>query len=166
MAALTGPRKISKLDGPNSSPVGYLVKAGVKIFHGQMIGPDTNGYWAPASTTIPAQGVAKLDDYDDQDVTGQASTFGMSTGNMVDNTTGADGDRKVHVEFGTFLFDNKAGDLVTASAPGKRPAYVEDDHTVRATAAGSVLAGGVVGIHADGQVYVSIQLANVGYARF
>lgn len=154
MAALTGARKISKLDGPNFTPIFFGVKAAVVIYHGQMVGLDANGFVAPASATIAARGVANLT-YDDLNIQGQGSTIGAKTGQVVDNTSGADGARSVVVEFGTFLMDNKAGDLCT-QADYLKSVSVEDDHTVRHTAAGSVAAGTCMGVNSDGQVFVQI----------
>jgi hypothetical protein len=161
MAALSGPRKIAKLDGPNFTPIFIPIKAAVIIYHGQMVGL-VAGFVAPASITVAAVGVANLT-YDDQNVTGQLSTIGSPTYNKIDNTNGADGARACVIEFGTFKFDNKAGDLVVA-ADLFASVYVEDDHTVRHTAASSVVAGKSMGIDPDGQVFVALGPGNQ-YAR-
>jgi DNA-binding beta-propeller fold protein YncE len=69
--------------------------------------------------------------------------FGIFTadgfGSSIENA-GAAGDKWGKVKFGIFLFNNKAGDLVTASTTA---AYVEDDNTVRATAGTSTSMGAV-----------------------
>lgn len=158
MAALTAARKILKLDGPNFTPIFFGVKAAVVIYHGQMVGLDANGFVAPASATVAAKGVANLN-YDDQNAQGAQSTIGAKIGQVVDNTSGADGDRKVVVEFGTFKMNNKGGDLVVVADYFKNVS-VEDDNTVRHTAAGSVVAGMCMGIDTDGQVFVAIGPGN------
>ncbi|MQP64720.1 hypothetical protein GE253_05100 [Niveispirillum sp. SYP-B3756] len=53
----------------------------------------------------------------------------------VDNSGGADGDRRVKVKAGTFRFDSAtapAADAITAADIGK-VAYIVDDHTVART---------------------------------
>lgn len=163
MANLTGPRKINQLDGPDYSPVPLPVAASTKIYDGQMVGKNSSGYWVPASTTIAALGIARLGIYDDQNQQGQASNLSAGTGNVVDNSAGADGDRFIVVGYGTFKLDNKAGDLCTTLVDYDATVYVSDDHTVRHTAASSVAAGICKGVDTDGQVYVAI--GNGPYAR-
>ena len=146
--------KISQLDGPDFvGPFG--VKANAIIFHGTMVGINTTGNQAvPATTAIAPLGVADLSVWDDQTKTGTPSTFGRTTHNKIDNTGGADGDRKVVLRQGAFKFANKAGDLVTIALMGQT-VYVTDDHTVQATGGGAA-AGKLVRIDDDGSVLVSV----------
>lgn len=154
MAALTAARKTAKLDGPNFTPIFFGVKGATILYHGQLAGLDANGFVTPATTAVAAKGVVNLD-YDDQNVQGQVSTFGATSRQKLDNSAGADGARGVVLEFGTFKFDNKGGDLVVV-ADYFKTVYVEDDHTVRHTAAASVAAGICLGIDADGGVWVAV----------
>lgn len=152
MAALTGARKIQKYDGGDFTPIFFGVKAAAIIYHGQMVGLDSNGFVTPAAAAVIARGVANLT-YDDQNIQGGASTFGAKTYQVVDNTSGGDGARKVVIEFGTFKMNNKAGDLVVVGDYLKT-IYVGDDNTVCHTA--GVSAGICLGIDVDGGVWVQI----------
>ena len=67
----------------------------------------------------------------------------------------ADGSHMFLARQGTFKMLNKAGDLVTTALLGK-DVDVEDDQTVRATAASSVVAGKLVGFDDDGLPFVNI----------
>lgn len=158
MTALSAAKKIIKVDGPE-----FLRKVPVDaakvIYHGQMIAK-TSGYAAGATTGADKViGVANLR-WDDQNAQGQAATFGLTTGNSVDNSTGNAGDRHILVEVGAFKFANKAGDLVDETMIGD-DCYVEDDATVRKTAAGTIVAGTVIGLDDDNGVFVRIG----GYGR-
>jgi hypothetical protein len=138
-----------------------LRKAGVAadaiIFHGAAVGPDANGYMAPASTTLRPLGVADLEMFADQAASGQSVGATLLTpGYKVDNTGGADGARSIVVRCGVFAMKNKVGDEVTAALIGA-PCYVEDDETVRATSTDSVVAGIVHGFTDAGLPLVLIQ---------
>jgi hypothetical protein len=163
MPALTASRQISQGDGPN-----FLKKAPVKastvIYHGGMVGR-SSGYWAPATTAIAPLGVADLSNWDDQNATGQQSSWGATTFNKIDNSAGADGARHFNVRLGVFKMNNKGGDLVDETMIGGL-CYVENDNTVRKTSTSSVAAGIVVGIDEDGGVFVAIGAGAVsGYAQ-
>lgn len=154
MTALAAAKKIVQKDGPDF--VGpYGVKADAIIYHGAMVGIDTTGNQAvPATTAIAPHGVADMSIWDDQTKTGTASTFGRTTHNKIDNTGGADGDRKVVLRQGAFKFGNKGGDLVTIALMGQS-VYVADDQTVQATGGGAV-AGKLIGIDDDGLPIVAV----------
>lgn len=156
MTAATKARKISQYDGPDWIHVG--VKEDAVIYHGTMVGLNTTGIQAvPASTTIAPIGVADLQEYDSVRRFGQASVYGETTGQSV--TGSADGAETIVLRQGVFKMNNKAGDLVTTAHRGL-PVYVEDDQTVRATAASSVVAGILVGFDdRDGLPLVSIGIS-------
>ncbi len=143
MTALVAARSISQYDGPDWF-IKVPIKDGVKVYHGAMVGKAGDNYWAPATTAIAPLGVADLQSWDDQTRTGQASVFASTSGQYIDNTSGADGDRHFNVRRGVFKMKNKGGDLVTEVHIGGL-VYVEDDQTVRATAAGTVAAGVLIG---------------------
>lgn len=143
MTALAAARTISQYDGPDWF-IKCPIKDGVKVYHGAMVGRASDTYWAPATTAIAPLGVADLQGWDDQTQTGQASVFAATTGQYIDNTSGADGARHFNVRRGVFKMKNKAGDLVDETLIGAL-VYVEDDQTVRATAAATVAAGILVG---------------------
>lgn len=163
MTALAAARQITQGDGPN-----FLKKAPVAastvILHGGMVGK-VSGYWKPATIAIAPLGVADLGNWDDQTATGQASVFNKTTGNKIDNSAGSAAARHFNVRLGVFKMKNKAGDLVDETLIGEL-VYVEDDQTVRKTAASSVAAGILVGFDDDGLPFVAIGAAAVsGYAQ-
>jgi hypothetical protein len=125
------------------------------IYHGAMVGP-SSGYMAPATIAIRPTGVADLEIWDDLFSTGQAVDATRTPGVKVDATGIASGTRKCVVRHGVFKMKNKAGDLVTAALINA-VVYVEDDETVRATAASSVVAGILMGFADDGLPLVLIQ---------
>lgn len=131
MAALTADRNTPMKDGEIFSVPIATTK---KIFAGSLVAANATGYATPGAvaTTLTALGRAE---------------------ETVDNT-GADGAKSVTVRRGVFKFANKAGDLVTQALLGKS-CYIEDDQTVRATAAGASVAGTVMGVESDG-VWVRI----------
>jgi hypothetical protein len=100
------------------------LKAGVKAIKGG-IAVCKNGFYQPASATSAARTVGRF----------------LET---VDNTGGADGAASAEVEFTTdralLGFFNKPGDLLSES-DRETLAYIEDDQTVRKTAAGTSAAG-------------------------
>lgn len=157
MAALSAPRPITMLGEDTMPPTRAAgVSGDAIIYHGAMVGPAADGYMAPASTTIRPTGVADLEMWNDQAPNGQAIGATIPTpGYKIDATGVADGVRKLVVRHGVFLMDNKGGDLVTAALIGA-PVYVEDDHTVRATAAGTVVAGILQGFNDAGLPLVLI----------
>lgn len=158
MAALTAARPITQLGAdtmPMTRAAGVLANA--IIYHGAMVGL-SSGYYAPATQAIAAIGVADLEAWDDQKQFGQASVQNATPGVKIDNTGGANDARKLVVRHGVFKMNNKAGDLVTRALIGAL-VYVEDDQTVRLTAAGSVAAGRLIGFADDGLPLVKIELA-------
>lgn len=162
MAALSGAKKITKLDGSEFLRKVPIAANGI-VFHGAMVAK-TSGYAGAATTGADkVLGLANLSVWDDQTATGQASIAGRTTGNKVDNTGGADGARHIVVEVGVFKMGNKAGDLVDETMIGDL-CYVENDQTVRATAAGSIAAGTVYGLDDDGGVWVQIPAGAYGRA--
>lgn len=165
MTALAGARGVSQYDGPDWF-IKCPVAASVVIYHGAMVGKVGNaadGYWTPASATVTPLGVADLGAYDDVTRTGQASVFAETRGQKVDNSAGADGDRHIAVRRGVFKMKNKAGDLVTEVHIGG-VVSVEDDQTVRATAAATVTAGILLGFDdRDNLPLVALGAAAVSY---
>jgi hypothetical protein len=145
MAALTAPRStIQSSPDALTSIEPYKVAAATKIYPGALVGVNAGGFAIPATTaSIRVVGVAQA---------------------LADNTSGANGDISVTVRRGTFLFNNKGGDLVVqadigvapaAATPKGAPCYIEDDNTVRKTAAASIVAGRVVAVETAG-VWVEI----------
>lgn len=113
------------------------MKASTKLYKGALGAIDASGNAQPATTTATR-------------VVGVA----MAT---ADNSAGAANAIDAELTSGVFKFANKGGDLVTAAMVGA-DCYVEDDQTVRATAAGTIVAGKVVRVDADGvRVYVGMQ---------
>ena len=155
MAALTASRKIITAGIPLKTLRKVPVDANAIIYHGAMVAK-TSGYAGAATTGADKViGVANLRIYNDINTQGQASTWGGTAGEKVDNTGGSAGARKIAVEVGVVKFANKAGDLVDETMIGD-DCYVENDQTVRATAAGSIIAGKVYGIDDDGGVFVEV----------
>ena len=66
---------------------------------------------------------------------------------------GLDGAKTITVKQGVFKWANKGADAVTQALVGLS-CSIEDDQTVRATAAGSSTAGVVNEIDADGGIWV------------
>jgi hypothetical protein len=129
------------------------------IYHGALVGPASDGYMAPATTAIRPTGVADLEMWNDQAFNGQAAGGTLQTpGYKIDATGVADGVRKLVVRHGVIKCLNKSGDEVTAVLINA-PVYVEDDQTVRATAAGTVVAGILHGFADDGLPLVLIESA-------
>ena len=156
MAALSAPRAIYQY-GPDVLPPTRAagVSGDAIIYHGAMVGPASDGYMAPASTTIRPTGVADLEAWDDVQSTGQAASAHTNAGRVIDATGVADNVRKLVVRHGVFKMKNKAGDLVTAALINAS-VYVEDDQTVRATSTNSVIAGKLMGFADDGLPLVLI----------
>lgn len=121
----------------------YPVATATTIYAGALVGVNAGGFAIPAApAAIRVLGVA------------QATVV----------NAGANGALEVPVRRGTFLFNNKGGDLVVqadvgvvqaAAIPKGAPCYVEDDNTVRHTAAGTIVAGRVVRIETAG-VWVEV----------
>jgi hypothetical protein len=132
MAALTEARSTNEREG---RLLEVPVAANARVFQGGLVVANGTGFAAPgsAAANLTALGRAEV---------------------SVDNTGGANGAKTVTVKRGVFKFENKAGDLVTQALMGK-DCSIEDDQTVRATAAGSSRAGKVVGLDADG-VWVEV----------
>ena len=153
MTALAAARKITQKDGPNWIQVG--IKNATTIYHGAMVGLNTTGIQAvPASITIAPIGVADLQTSPDA-TPEDGSGFDVrgDDGSYITGTS--DGSHFFLARQGTFKMNNKAGDLVTTALLGK-DVYVEDENTVRATAASTVVAGKLVGFDDDGLPFVNI----------
>lgn len=131
------------------------VKDAVVIYHGAMVGPAADGNWAPASITVAPKGVADLEAWDGQARTGQASVQNETWPNKLDNSAGADDAFQFVARRMCIVTKNKGGDLVTRQMIGAT-VYVEDDETVRATAASSVAAGTLVGFTDAGLPIVQV----------
>lgn len=160
MAALAAPREITRLIAyKHGFSRDVPVKATpTKIYHGALVVKTAGAKDAAPATaagSLIAIGVADLEGWDDQTgASGQASTSPSTRGISVTGGA-ADGDRKIMVQFGVFKFLNKAGDLVDAGDIGDL-CYIEDDQTVRITAAGTSAAGKVIAVDPDGGVFVEV----------
>jgi len=110
------------------------VAAGVVIHMGAIVAVDANGWAVPAANTagLAVIGVAQ---------------------ERADNTQGANGARTACVQKGVFGLANSGSAPITQAHVG-RPAYIEDDGAVTATAGAQVVAGGVDELGDDGLVYV------------
>ena len=105
------------------------VLADATIYRGAMVSASGAGFAPAADTLGDVVGVAK---------------------ETADNTGGATGDKKVLVEKGIYLFDNKSDDPVPVTAVGD-DCYATDDHTVAATQTGTLpIAGRVFAVEANG----------------
>ncbi len=147
-------RQYGKADKPlRAAPVA----ASTTLYHGGMVGK--NSGVVPASQSVPAIGVVDIESWDDVNAQGVSSgTLPTPTWPIkIDNSTGAEGARRCLVQQGVFAFDNKVADPVVADDVGAN-CYVEDDHTVRHTSSGSVVAGKVMGLTEDGQVLVKFSV--------
>lgn len=143
MAALTKPRNTKQLAPPPAVIPAYAVfpiADNVKIFPGSLVMLD-GGYLKPAAAAAGKK------------VVGRASSGGpgFSGVTVFDNTvTGhAAGALNVPVDIGCFKWANKAGDTFAQADVGGT-AWVENDQTVRKTAAGSSCAGTIFGVESDG----------------
>lgn len=135
MAALTEPRTTAKRDGKT---FGRAMATAKKIYEGSLVCLNATGFATPGAvaTTLKADGLA------------------IET---VDNTGGADGDKTVRVEKGTFRFANSAaGDAITQADIGGT-AYIVDDQTVAKTNGTNTrsAAGTIMDVEAQG-VWVKI----------
>lgn len=137
MAALTAARDTKRSGFDALQPaLSFPVLASAKIFPGAIVALSAAGYAKPAAV-------------------GDTKVVGVAEA-LADNTGGANGAIEVRVRRGTFKFANKGGDLVT-QAHVATPAlcYIDDDNTVRATAAGTIAAGRPLRVESDG-VWVEI----------
>ena len=142
--ALTQGRKINERAGQkHGHPVAatavihqggiVALKAGIAIAGRSGVGAD-NAAKAADAATLQVVGIAE------ESITGGA----------------ADGDKRVATRTGTFLFDNKADDLVTRAEIGK-PCFLVDDETVAKTSPNNTRArAGIVDDVEDAGVWVRI----------
>lgn len=128
MAALTRERdaKIHEIRHKDWLPV----KAGAKIYAGALVVTDATGYAIPAVATTGLTAAGRAEE-------------------TVDNTLGASGDKRINIFRGIIHFNNKAGDALLIT-DRYALAYIEDDGTVRKTAAGTSIAGRVVRVDSTG----------------
>lgn len=133
MAALTADRYTDERLGRDFY---FPVKAATKIYAGSIVVLDGSGWAKPG---VGASGLVCV---------GIAQAF-------VDNTIGAaaNGSQFVKVRFGTFKLGNPA--MLTKTSIGGI-AYVVDDNNVNATSSSQSLAGIIVDVDGDGQLWVSI----------
>lgn len=105
------------------------VKGATTIFQGSIVALDESGFAVPGSKAENLKAVGRAEE-------------------TVENT-GADGDIRVNVARGVFIYENSTeGAIADADVLG--PCYIEDDQTVTKTAEGASVAGLVVGVDADG----------------
>lgn len=123
MVALAAERSTLAFDSPNRGPHPPLkMKANVKIFKGSLVVLDA-GFVKPAVAAGSLAAVGRAEE-------------------TKDNTGGANGDVEIEIFAGVFAWENKGGDLLTEADVGL-VASIEDDQTVRKTAAGTSAAGTV-----------------------
>lgn len=116
MAAISGNGKAMKRYGEHqfAGLQGYGVKANVKLLKGALAVNDATGYTTNASTAtgLIALGIVR---------------------ETVDNTGGANGEQKVQLDVGEFVFENSAaGDAIGLTEIGK-DVYIVDNQTVAKT---------------------------------
>jgi hypothetical protein len=131
MAALTAPRNTRRFGPDQSVPVllSLLIADNVKIYPGALVVLNSSGYAEPATAAASKIAVGRC-----------------ASNTILDNTVAghAAGALNVPIDCGAFLWDNKAGDLLTQAQAGG-PAWIEDDHTVRLTSTSSSCAGRFLG---------------------
>ena len=130
MGALTNARDTTEIMNGGKQLV-LPVKAKTTIYQGALVVLDADGY------AIPGKKAAGL-------------TAAGRAEETVENT-GGDGELVIRVTRGVFVFDNSstASNKITA-ADVLGPCYMEDDHTVTKSAAGTSIAGLVVRVDDEG----------------
>lgn len=127
MAATTADRNTQMKDG---EIVAYKMATGVTIPAGAMVVASATGFATNA--------------------TAAASLTYLGRAEETLTNTGADGAVSILVRRKqVFKWANKAGDLVTQALVGLS-CYIEDNQTVRLTAAGTSVAGKVIAVDTDG----------------
>lgn len=135
MAALTQDRNTPRLGG---DVYHYGVAASTKLYGGSLACLNASGFLVPGATATTLIAVGRCE-------------------KQVDNSAGADGDRKGEVRPGTYRFANSASaDAITAAEIGD-DCYIVDDQTVAKTSGSSTrsLAGKVVDVD-DLGVWVAV----------
>lgn len=130
MVALSGPRMTDARPGDRRSPP---VKANTKIWQGSQVAIDATGFAVPAAAVAAHKVIGRAED-------------------TVDNTDGANGDKRVDVGRGVFRWDNSAStDEITRADIGAS-AYVVDDQTVAKTSSSNTrpVAGTIFDVDAQG----------------
>ncbi len=126
MANVTDQRKtLRRVNQAFDYEVEYVVRSGVTLYAGAMVGVDSTGKLNKADTAGNLVTVGRLKHPD---------KLGYIVG---------DGVKKAKVECGIFLYDNSGTDAVDADDLG-RVCFVEDDHTVSETGSTTSLTAGVV----------------------
>jgi len=148
MGALTAARQIKQTNPDYLDSVG--LDTNVIVYHGAMASKadDASGYAHPATAT-PGDvvlGVFDLIENTNSPASGQAPLTPDVSQTKRDMTGVTAGTKSCQIRRGSFEFENKSGDLVTDQHIGL-PVYVENDQTVRATGAGSIVAGTLMGFH-------------------
>jgi hypothetical protein len=130
MAALSAPRPTPTrtAQGPIAQDLYLKMAASQTIHQGGIVCVNLSGLAVPASAAVNLR------------VVGRAEESKVSA---------ASGDYFIRVRRGIFKYGNKAGDLV-AQADVLGLCYLEDDQTVRKTAAGTSVAGIPIEIESDG----------------
>lgn len=148
MGALTAARQIKQTNPDYLDSVG--LETNVIVYHAAMMAKadDASGYAHPATATAGdvVIGIADLIENTNSPATGQAPVTPDVSQTKRDMTGVSAGTKSCQIRRGSFEFENKSGDLVTNQHIGL-PVYVEDDQTVRATGAGSIVAGTLMGFH-------------------
>jgi len=126
MANVTDQRKtLRRVNQAFDYEVEYVVRSGVTLYAGAMVGVDSTGKLNKADTAGNLVTVGRLK---------HPEKLGYIVG---------DGVKKAKVECGIFLYDNSGTDAVDADDLG-RVCFVEDDHTVSETGSTTSLTAGVV----------------------
>jgi hypothetical protein len=148
MGALTGPKLRKQTNPDYLNAVGLA--ANVVIWDGALMSKadDASSYAHPAvaQTGDVVLGIADLTTNANVPASGQAPITPDVSQTQIDMTGVTEGTKVCQIRRGTFEFENKAGDLVTNKHLGL-PVYVEDDQTVRATGAGTSVAGTLIKFH-------------------
>jgi len=131
MAALTQDRNTAQREG---DIISQGVAASTKIYAGSLVCVNAAGYAVPGSVATTLKAVGRAEE-------------------MVDNSTGADGDLAIITRKGAFLFAN-AGDVTIAHL--ETNVYINDDQTVSSVSTGKSVAGKCIAVDSDG-VWIEIK---------
>lgn len=149
MAALTTSRDTVENLSAARSKGDYLIADNVKIFQGALIVLDPAlGTGGQAKPAVAAAGLVALGRSD-------ATHDNTGPGHVAEKHSDTQKPWYVGVTGGDYWYENKAGDLVVVGDVDS-DCYLEDDQTVRHTAAGTSRAGKVLAVDAELGVLVRI----------
>jgi hypothetical protein len=148
MTALSKARNFKQTNPDYLDSVG--LDTNVIVYNGAMMAKadDASGYAHPATAATGeiVLGIADLTESTNNPASGQAPVTPDVSHSLIDMTSVTAGTVTCQIRRGTFERENKSGDLVTNQHIGL-DVYVEDDNTVRATGAGTIVAGTLMGFH-------------------